>query len=219
MTQIATVPSTVEVNAASRSRARSVTRADLVAVLAFVLVAALFQFGRWAEAYPFLYGDAGNVASFAAAWDHPELFVNDNLLGDSGHFRFYAVIHVPLVRWLNRFVGDYAIAFTSLLGPLVLLQAIGFYVFGRVVLRGRWWAFLLSIASLMLVPLNLGTFWGIYRDPISRIMFQALLPFLLAAAYYWRSRPATRPSRPRPTTRSCSCRPGTPSAWIIPIGP
>ncbi|MFH1748825.1 MAG: hypothetical protein ABIG44_17465 [Planctomycetota bacterium] len=172
---------------------RIVTRADFAAILVFVLVAAGVQFGRWAEQYPFLYGDAGNVASFAAAWDHPELFSNDNLLGNPEHFRFYASIHVPLIRWLGWITGDYAIAFTGLLGPLVLVQAVGFYIFARMLYRRRLWAVLLAIAGLMLVPLNLGTFWGIYRDPISRVLFQALLPYLLAGAYYWRRAPAFSP--------------------------
>lgn len=160
----------------------------LVAVL-FLLFAAVFQLAHLGhvEPYVLLDGDAGNIATFAAARDHPHLFDGDEILGNPALSRWYPTIHVPAVRALARVAGDYGLAFQSLLGLHVLLQCLGFYVFGRVLFRSRYWAFLLALVTLVRVDLNLGELWGIYEYPIPRISFQSLIPFVAAAAYHWRS--------------------------------
>ena len=171
------------------------TRADAAVAAAFLLYAVVFHMGRWQAAVPFVYlsGDAGNIASYAAGLDHPELFAGDGMLGDPARLAFYRPLHVPLVRALARVAGDYGTAFISLLAPHVLLMALGFYVLGRVLFASRYWAALLAVANLMPVPLNLGEFWGVYLDPLPRVTYQALLPFVLSLAIVWRERPARWP--------------------------
>lgn len=166
------------------------------AVLVLILVgAAYYQLARTNLAYPFveLKGDAGQIAGFAVAMDHPELFRGDEVLGSVENLRFYMTIHIPLLRRLAAWVGDYGTAYILWIGPHFVLQALGFYLLGRVVLRDRYGAALLALVTLVPVRLNLGTLWGAWGDPLARTTFQALLPFLLTVAFCWRDRPGRWP--------------------------
>lgn len=165
---------------------------DALAALAMAVFAAAWHWYCWQGLKPFIFlnSDAANIAGFAAAWQHPELFSKDILLSNTDNFRFYATIHIPLIRTLVRASGDYGSAFMSLLGPHVLLQSIGFYILGRVLFRNRFYAFLLAAINLRKISTGIGAdFWGIYPDAIPRFTFQAVLPYLLAAAYAWRRSP------------------------------
>lgn len=175
---------------------RNVTNADYLIVAGFALIAAVYQWYRWRGIVPyvFLNSDAANIAGFAAAWEHPELFRGDELLSDPGNFRFYAAAHIPLLRLLSHVFGDFGTAFMSLLGVTMLLQSAGFYTLGRVVLKNRFWAVLLALITLRRMPVSIGAeSWGVFVDAIPRSIFQALLPFLLAAAYHWRGKPRVWP--------------------------
>ncbi len=175
----------------------SVTSAktDRLILLGFVLIALLYHLCAWRgrTPYVFLDSDGANIAGFAAALDHPELFKGDEVLEDRDNFRFYMAFHIPLIRFINRFTHGYGSAFLSLLGLHVFVQALGFYLLGMVVFKHRLWAALLAVSSLANIQLNLGEFWGIIETPLPRFTFQAFLPYLLAGAYYWRSQPAARP--------------------------
>ena len=174
---------------------RSWNRADTAVVLALLAYAALFQLGRtWLEE-PFLFlgADASKIASFAALADHPRAFAGDELLGDPEHAAVYMTVHVPLIRALAGDGGDYGAAFVSLLGWHVLVHGLGFYVLGRVLFRSRGFAALLTLLLLLPVKLVLYTQWGAPNDPMPRFGFQALLPFLLAAAVAWREHPRRWP--------------------------
>ena len=173
----------------------TISPVDGVIIGVFVLLGVLFQFAQISSRPPhvILSGDAGNIATFAAARDHPELFEGDGLLGNRDHFGWYPTIHVPLIRALAPITGDYGTALMSLLGLHALLLGVGFYVLGRAVFASRYWAFLFALAALGLVKLNLGEFWGLYRSPIARTTFQALLPFVAACAYQWRATPGRWP--------------------------
>jgi hypothetical protein len=185
----------IEAPAVQTAMPRVVNIADGAIVLAFALLALLYQLGRWGGANPFIFlnSDAANIASFAAAWDHPAFFRGDEVLADPNNFRIYATLHIPLLRALAKWTGDYGSAFVSLLGPHVFVQTLGFYILGRVIFLKRFWAILLAIVTLPCISLNLGEYWGIYDDPLPRISFQALLPYLLAAAFYFRSKTTTWP--------------------------
>lgn len=169
---------------------RVISLSDGVIIAGFVLCGVIYQFAHLSNRAPYviLYGDAANIATFAAARDHPELFKGDELLGDPDYSGWYPTIHVRLIRALAPISHDYGMAFMSLLGLHTFLLGTGFYVLGRVVFTNRYWAFLLAVASMMYVELNLGEFWGLYRHPIPRTTFQAVLPFVAAAAYKWRRR-------------------------------
>lgn len=168
--------------------------ADGLAVGACALVAFAITLGRWGGAWPFLVGgDAANIATWAAALDHPGCFAGDGSIGDPANFRFYWTVHLPGLRGLAPLVGGYGNAFVSLLFFHVWLQAVGFYVLGRAWYGSRRFAFLLALASLAPVALNLHEVWGLLPDPLPRFTFQAALPFLLAAALAFRGRPRAWP--------------------------
>jgi hypothetical protein len=169
--------------------------ADLPVAAFFLIYAIAFFLHRWQGFVPFVFlgGDAGNVASYVAALDHPALFIGDGALGDPDELGFYKTIHIPLLRLLGGLVGDYGTAFIFLLGPHIWIQALGFYVLGRVLFRSRFWAFLLALVNLMPVSLAVGTYWGAYQDPQPRFSFQSLLPFVLALTVIWRGQPRRWP--------------------------
>ncbi len=180
---------------APRPKVPTVSAFDLLVVLGFLLLALQFHYSRTLarSPFPFLGGDVAQYASYAAALDHPELFQNDPLLGDRRNFGFQLTIHVPLARWMAGRTGDYASFFACLYGPHLFLQALGFYVFGRVLFGRRYWAVLLACLMLVPVQMNLGEYWGTSTQALPRQSFQSLLPFILAAAYHWRRRPAAWP--------------------------
>jgi len=164
---------------------------EIIIVTSFCLfLALLLFFARWNgfTPFPFLHGDAANIAGFAAAFDHPELFKGDGVLGDPKNFRLYSVLQVHLVRLLAKLTGDYGTATVILLIPYVFLQLIGFYWLGRVLFASRYWAILLSLTNFVFVNLPY-SYWGISADPQPRMAFQAVLPFLLLATYRWRGTP------------------------------
>jgi hypothetical protein len=140
--------------------------------------------------YVFLGEDAANIAAFTAARENPEFFRQDALLAHPENFRFYQTVHLYFLPWLKSILGDYGTAFISTLGATVFLQLLGFYLLGWLLLRDRLLAVLLAIVSLSHVRLNmLSDYWGFFADPLPRSSFQAFLPFLLSAAYYWRQQP------------------------------
>lgn len=157
-------------------------------VLIFIFISFIYTIGRTGDSFSrmsLLNGDAANIASFAAALDHPDLFSKDPLLSNPDNFAFYFTIHVPMIRLLNHVFGNYGTAFISLLFPILFAQLMGFYYLGNVLYHNRFWAFLLAIVTAVSVTLPLGEFWGFYVDPIPRLLFQAFLPFLLGAAIKW----------------------------------
>jgi hypothetical protein len=178
---------------ASRPSARpNVNRRDYLAAAAFLAFALIYFLGRLQENYPvvILTGDAGNIASYAAAQDHPDWFTIDPALGDSNNTGVYATLHIPLIRALQRLTGDYGMAYAWLLLPQTFLQLLGFYILGRVLFKNRFWAFLLAfLTAMMVIDIGLGEIWGVWRDALPRTTFQALLPYLLALVVVWKERP------------------------------
>jgi len=173
-----------------------VNRWDWLAVLTFLTFAGLYFLGRLQANYPvvILTGDGGNIASFAAALDHPGWFKNDPALGDSNNIGIYATIHIPLIRALVGLTGDYGLAYAWLVFPQTFLQLLGFYLLGRVLFRNRFWAFLLAFLTAMtVINIGLGEIWGVWQDALPRVTFQSLLPFLLVLVLVWKDRPRRWP--------------------------
>jgi len=173
----------------------TVNRWDLVVLLAIACYALAFQLGRWQGFSPFthLAGDAGNIASYAAALDRPELFTRDSSLGDPRQLRFYGAVHVRLLRHLQPYFGDYGSAYLWLLGLHVFLLGASSYLFGRLLFRSRFWAALLAAVLLMPVMVGLGTYWGTFRDAQPRFSYAAVLPLLWSAALAWHGKPRLWP--------------------------
>ncbi len=169
---------------------------DIALLLTIAFLAFLYHIGRIGHSYPLvvLGGDGANIASWAAAWDHPERFATDNILSNSGNFSFYQTVHIPLIRFLASMNGDnYGLAFGSLLGPHIFVYLLGYYVLGRILFKNRYWAILFSIVNMGFLEVNLGEYWGVHFDPQPRLTFQSLLPYVLALAILWRSKPARWP--------------------------
>ena len=168
---------------------------DCAIILGFFAFSAAYFFARVEGAREFceLSSDAGNIASFAAAWDHPELFKSDPQLGDPKNYRWYATVHVPLVRGLVRLTHHYGDAFISLLGLHVFVHLTSYYILGRIWLGSRLWALIFSGMNLVVVPVARSTFWGVYFDPLPRVTFAAIAGFVLAAVLLWRKKPFVWP--------------------------
>jgi len=173
-----------------------VNRWDWLAIVIFIVYAGWYFLGRLEANYPvvILSGDGGNIASYAAALDHPDWFKNDPALGDSNNIGIYATIHIPLIRALNRLTGDYGLAYTWLVFPETFLQLLGFYILGRVLFKNRFWSFLLAfLTAMMVINIGLGEIWGVWRDALPRVTFQSVLPFLLALVLVWKDHPGRWP--------------------------
>jgi len=158
---------------------------DITVVLLFLVIALAFFLGRWKGANPVLDlgSDAANVATFATVLDHPENFRNDIVFSSTNNFSFYVSAHIPIIRFLSRIFGGYGLAYLVLLVPILFIQQLGFYFLGRKLFRNRFWALLLSILSLVIVYTESSDYWGVYKDPQPRMLFGALLPWLLLMAY------------------------------------
>lgn len=172
-----------------------VTWGDILIMSGFALFAFASFLGRWKGITPFVFlgSDAGIVSSFVAAYEHSDLFRGDALLSDFGNFRYYLALHPLLIIAINRLTGDYGTAYVLLLILTVFLQSSGFYLLGRILFHDRYWALLLSIMTLSPIALPIREFWGIYDDPLPRSLFHACLPFILAAAFFYKSRVAAAP--------------------------
>jgi hypothetical protein len=181
---------------AVRSGMQAVNQWDWLFGAIFLAFAVVYFLGRLQGNYPvvILSGDGGNVASYAAALDHPDWFKADPALGASNNIGVYATIHIPLIRALNHLTGDYGLAYAWLVLPQTFLQLFGFYILGRVLFKNRFWAFLLAFLTAMtVINIGLGEIWGVWQDALPRVTFQSLLPFLLALALVWKDRPGRWP--------------------------
>lgn len=175
---------------------RRLNRWDWLIFLIFIGFTGIYFLGRLQGNFPtvILTGDAGNIASYAAAMDHPDWFTLDPVLGNPANIGVYKVIQIPFIRFLVRALGDYALASIILVIPQTFLHLLGFYILGRVMFHNRFWAFCLAFLTAMtVINFGLGEIWGIWQDALPRVTFQALLPFLLALSIHWRNSPRKWP--------------------------
>jgi hypothetical protein len=179
----------------SGSVGRKFSSVDLVIILCFAVFASLYQINRTSGNSMFLFhnSDGANIAGIAAAYSDPELFTGDQLLGNPNNSRFYISAHILWAKVISKITGDYASPFTLLVGLHIFILMLGFYILGRVLFRSRFWALLLAVLNAAPVNLSLGEFWGIYYDSLPRLTLQAVLPYLLAAVFYWRFKPKVWP--------------------------
>jgi hypothetical protein len=169
---------------------------EAVCLLIFIVIALAYACGRIGLHFnDFLLStsDAANISSFSAALDHPELYAGDALLNNPANFAFYSTIHLPLIRMMAKWFGNYSTPFAFLIFPLTFLHLLGYNWLGREVTRDRSWSLIFSLMVLIPVQLNLSEIWGLWRDMIPRFLFQSLLPFVLAAVIRWGKNPRSWP--------------------------
>jgi hypothetical protein len=171
-------------------------RWDAIIILFFVMIAFNYQLAMMSPGYPtvILGGDAANIASFAAGRAYPELFTNDAILGNPDHLGLYVTIHLPMIIWLEKLVGNFGLAYSLLLFPHVFLHYVSYYLFGRVLFHHRYWAFLFSLAISAPLALDGGEVWGVISSALPRFTFQVIIPFILILLLSaWREKPSRWP--------------------------
>ena len=148
----------------------------------FAILSLLYASGRIGS-YPWhfvnLYSDAANIASFAAAYSHPEYFVQDAFLSNPANFAGYFAFHVPLIGGLGSLFGNYATAFVVLLFPILFLTLSGYYLLGLSLFKNRGLSFIFSLLLFIPISLPVYEYYGANGDILPRSLFQALLPFAL----------------------------------------
>jgi hypothetical protein len=167
-----------------RSRFSNV-RSDIytAAIYYSFILGALFYSAGWLGNHPLsfvnLESDAANIASFCAAYDHPDNFLRDPFLSDEANFRSYFAFHIPLIRALASLTGSYASAFSVLLFPIIVLHYFGYYFLGVKIFSSKYYAFLFAWIVAMPIKMPVSEFYGLSLDVIPRFLFQSVLPFLL----------------------------------------
>ncbi|GEM_PF-3969799 len=169
----------------------NIRRYDLVFSIFALVFATLVCYARGIFHPPVvdLTSDAANIASFAAALDHPELFAGDSALADRGVAEVYVAFHVDATRLLKPHIGNYGTAFAALLWPHIFLYMIAFYILGLAFLRHRGWATALTLANLVLVKGPRDTAWGYFKDPLPRMSHSIVFAVLIALIWVLRRKP------------------------------
>lgn len=135
-------------------------------------------------------GDQHNIASFAAAREHPERYANDMILSDPINYKWYTPLYVGAIKHITRFTGSYAVTFVALIIPTVTLFLSGTYLLLRYLTKHR----LLSagmafIFTVIYIRIPQGDHWTIINAMHMRPnnQFIALLPWILLLAIWSRS--------------------------------
>ena len=164
---------------------------DVVLIALFFTIAVIVFLGRWSGIKPYteLWTDAGVVSSFSAALDFPEHFTNDALLSDARRPKGYLAMHVPLLRLLTKVTGDYGYSFCLLIIPVLFLHLTGYYLLANYLFRNRIMAISFSAINLVTIYYGVRDYWGFFIDPQPRLLFQAILPFLLLFALWGLDKP------------------------------
>jgi hypothetical protein len=163
---------------------KTITWRDALIAILFALFALVFQMQRLDGSWNgiFIHSDAANLTAFAAARANPHLFIGDTFLENIDNYKFYTTVHIFAIQALGWLTGDYGKGMVFLLGPLVLIHLLGYYILGRVLYKNRFWALILSLTtSVHIILTSIGDYVGLMFDPLPRFAFGALLPYLLSA--------------------------------------
>jgi hypothetical protein len=165
-----------------------ITWRDALIGILFALFAFAFQAQRRSDSYNgiFINGDAALYTAVAAARSNPQLFIGDTLLENPSNYNFYRPVHIPTIQTLGWVTGDYGKGLILLLGPLVWIHLIGYYLLGRVLYHNRFWALILSITTSVYILTPIGDDVGLMFDPLPGFAFGALLPYLLSVLIRYR---------------------------------
>lgn len=153
-----------------------------IIVLFFLLLSVVLTLGRVGTAFDsfaLLNPDLGVYATLAAAQDHPEFFVSDPFLSNEKNVNSYNMLHVPLLKALNKVFGNYGTAAAVLVPWIIFLHLTGYYLLGVSIFKNPWTGFLVSLI-LSAPTATYYDFWGLFLDALPRFLYQSLIPFVLA---------------------------------------
>lgn len=159
-----------------------------ILILSLFLLLSLFltmgRVGTAFDSFALLTPDLGVYATFAAAQDSPELFLNDPFLSNEKNINSYNMILVPLIKVLKDVFGNYGTACAFLLPFFLFIHLIGWYVLGVALFKNPWAGLLASLLASTPV-LTYYDYWGLILDALPRFLYQGMIPFLLALSI-WR---------------------------------
>ncbi len=123
--------------------------------------------------------DIGALFTKVVAESEPQRFAEDYVYSDHNIAKIYVSLAVPLVQYLSKLAPDIGTAWLWLQGPIVFLMLFGFYLLARQLRLPPYLAFVGGFACSMPIVTLEGDFWGFYQVPYPRVMFGALVPWLL----------------------------------------
>ena len=137
--------------------------------------------------------DLATYAQGMAGAKHLELFVHDPVL--------HNITPANSIWNIQRFFAE---SFTDPENPamgllhigsvIIFIWFVGFYILGRFIFVKPTFAILTSIFMGITVFIEWGTFWGVlHSDPVPRVMYGAIWPFLLIGCLLAVDRPMLRP--------------------------
>ena len=159
----------------------ALNRYDATAFAIYVLIAALALLGRWrGGAVEILMGDAAAYSSAVAGRLEPYRFIGDSMLENPAITAFAQTALDVYLQYAAGPFGGLGSAFISLLLPAAFLQLLGFHLLARRFFASPLLAFGFAIVTLLKVKVGIsGELWGLIQDPLSRILYQALFPWVL----------------------------------------
>lgn len=171
-----------------RIRAVDIAALLLIAVYALAALAGVLEISANGTE---LDSDLGMYAYITAGEQHPESFSADPTAALHSHSFWNAA------RYLGALLtpgNEYAVGLLRAGALAVFVFYAGFYLLGRWLFGGPILAAVLSLVMGVTVWVGWGTFWGVtHSDPVPRVFFAALFPFLLwggiAALRHVRARP------------------------------
>ncbi|MDQ2692270.1 MAG: hypothetical protein M3Y68_09580, partial [Chloroflexota bacterium] len=158
-----------------------------IPILSLFLLLSLFltlgRVGTAFDSFALLTPDLGVYATFAAAQDAPELFVNDPFLSNEKNVNSYNMVLVPVIKVLRDVFGNYGTACAFLLPFFLFIHLAGWYVLGFAIFKNPWLGLLASLLASTPV-LTYYDYWGLILDALPRFLYQGAIPFLLALSIW-----------------------------------
>jgi hypothetical protein len=163
---------------------------DILAIVLFIIFSTLFVLAQLQKDYPFvkLNSDAAYIISAQISRSDPQYFVKDPFFSNPENFAFYSSILLPVAEWVQRLVGNYSLAMMVLLGPIVFLYLLGYYLLGRSITQHRGWGFCTSVIGAVPMEIMIENL-GLVNNPLPRFVFAALIPYVVWMAWNWRDQP------------------------------
>lgn len=165
---------------------------DLTLILLFLLI----SLACWRLQSPIgpadLSSDQANIASFAAARNHPAAFERDTLLSDPDNYAWYTPLQVQLVGALEETAGGFPQGYALLVAPVLTLWLAGSYLLFRELSGSRILAAGLALfAGFLRLDMPTGELWDLISVDamFPRTVFTAVLPWVLLLAWRLRARP------------------------------